>query len=179
MTVLAEEMVDAAGALRSRRRPTALAAAALGLIVLTIAGAFAFQAAGIAPCELCLKERLPYYAGIAVAAVTVAAAARSPSPVALACFALLASLFLFSAGFGAYHAGVEWGFWAGPIDCTGTPERAASSADFLHQLQTARVVRCDAVAIRILGLSLAGWNVAVSIVIAALAAAGFVRTRRG
>lgn len=178
MSVLDEEMLDATGAWRRRRQATTLAIAALALIVLTILGVFAFQAAGIAPCELCLKERLPYYAGTALGAVTVFAAARAPRPLALACFTLLVALFVFSAGFGVYHAGVEWGFWVGPSDCTGTPERAGNSADFLHQLQTVRVVRCDAVAIRILGLSLAGWNVVVSLGIVALAAAGFMRMPR-
>ena len=85
---------------------------------------------------------------------------------------------MFSAGFGAYHAGVEWGFWAGPTDCTGTPQRAADSADFLRQLQTVRIVRCDAVAIRVLGLSLAGWNAVVSLLVAALASTGLVSMRR-
>ena len=178
MSAMAEIVPDAVGPGQSRRRPTALALAALALIVLTIAGAFAFQAAGIAPCELCLKQRLPYYFGMALGAVTLAAAARGPRWLGLSCFALLAALFLFSAGFGTYHAGVEWGFWPGPSDCTGTPQRAANSADFLHQLQSVRVVRCDAVAIRILGLSLAGWNAVVSLVIAAIAARGFSRTLR-
>ncbi len=175
MTTVADALVDAAGARRTRLRPTALAMAALALVVLTILGAFAFQAAGYPPCELCLKERLPYYVGMALAAVTVLAAARGPRPLALACFALLAALFLFSAAFGAWHAGVEWGVWPGPSDCTGAPERAASSADFLHQLQSVRVVRCDAVAVRILGLSLAGWNAVVSLAIAGLAALGLAR----
>ena len=178
MSVLAEDVVDAVGPPPTRRFATTLAVAALALVVLTIAGAFAFQAAGIAPCELCLKERLPYYAGMAIGAVTVAAAARAPRGLALACFALLTLLFLFSAAFGAYHAGVEWGFWPGPNDCTGTPARAASSADFLRQLRTVRVVRCDAVAIRILGLSLAGWNVVVSLAVTAFAASGLVRLAR-
>ena len=178
MSASAEDVVDAVGAAPSRRYPTTLAVAALALVVLTIAGAFAFQAAGIAPCELCLKERLPFYAGMALGAVNVAAAARASRALALACFALLALLFLLSAAFGAYHAGVEWGFWPGPSDCTGTPARAASSADFLRQLQMVRVVRCDAVAIRILGLSLAGWNVIASAAVAAIAAAGFVQTIR-
>ncbi len=178
MSAQAEDWVDAFGSPRSRQRATTLAISALALIVLTIAGAFAFQAAGIAPCELCLKERLPFYAGMALGAVTAVAAARAPRALALSCFALLTLLFLFSAAFGAYHAGVEWGFWPGPSDCTGTPARAASSADFLRQLQTVRVVRCDAVAIRVLGLSLAGWNVIVSVAVAVLAATGFVRMAR-
>lgn len=178
MSALAEAIVGNDNARTLRRRPTIFALIALAVIVLTIAGAFAFQAAGIAPCELCLKERLPYYVGIALGAITVASAARAPRPVALACFALLAALFLFSAGFGAYHAGVEWGFWPGPSDCTGSPERAGSSADFMRQLQTVRVVRCDAVAIRILGLSLAGWNAIVSLAVAGLAATGFSQLLR-
>ena len=150
----------------------------LALAVATIAGAFAFQAAGYAPCELCLKERLPYYVGIVVAVLALLAAWRGTRPAMLAAFATLAAIFLFSAGFGAYHAGVEWGFWPGPSDCTGSLDRAATNADFLRQLQTVRVVRCDAVAIRILGLSLAGWNAVVSMVIAAVAIAGLRRASR-
>lgn len=155
--------------------PIPYAVAILGLIAATIAGAFAFQAAGYAPCELCLEERLPYYAGLPLAAVALAAVWRRPGPAAWLSFALLTALFVFSAGFGAYHAGVEWGWWAGPSDCTGALTRATSNADFLHQLQTAKVARCDAVAIRILGLSLAGWNALVSLAIAGVALAGLSR----
>lgn len=167
------------GSATRRRNPSVYALLVLGASVATIAGVFAFQAAGYAPCELCLKERLPFYAGIALSAVTLLLSARGAHRGAAAGFALLAILFLASAVFGAYHAGVEWGFWPGPNDCTGPLDRAKSNADFLHQLQTVRVVRCDAVAIRILGLSLAGWNAVVSLVIAALALAGLGRAARG
>ena len=44
--------------------------------------------------------------------------------------------------------------------------------DFLHQLQTQKVVRCDAVAIRIFGLSLAGWNALISAALAIIAVWG-------
>ena len=167
--------MDARVAPRVRREPVLFAFSILAIIVATIAGAFAFQAAGIAPCELCLKERLPYYLGMAVGAATLAVAWRGSRGATRVGFALLALLFLFSAGFGAWHAGIEWGFWAGPTDCTGSLERASSNADFLHQLQTVRVVRCDAVAIRILGLSLAGWNAIVSLGVAILALIASVR----
>jgi len=152
--------------------PRVFAIAALALIVATIAGAFAFQAAGYAPCELCLKERLPYYIGMGLGAGALALAWRGPASLAALGLGALALLFLGSAGFGAYHAGVEWGFWPGPPDCTGTLEKAGSVTDFLKQLQTVKVVRCDAVAIRVLGLSLAGWNTVVSLGVAALAGAG-------
>ena len=158
------------------RRPVREAVLIFGLALATIAGAFAFQAAGYAPCELCLKERLPFYAGIALAVLTIVAARLGPRWRVAACFAGLALVFLFSAGFGAYHAGVEWGFWPGPSDCTGAFTPAGSTADFLQQLRTVRVVRCDAVAIRILGLSLAGWNAVISLAIAGVAAAGLWRS---
>ena len=161
-----------------RARSIVLAYAALGLVVVTIAGALVFQAAGIAPCELCLKERWPYYAGMALGAATVAVASRGRGPAAVLCFAALALLFCGSAVFGAYHAGVEWGWWAGPSDCTGPLSRAGSMGDFMHQLQTVRVLRCDAVAIRVLGLSLAGWNVVVSVIVAGLAGTGALMSAR-
>ncbi len=166
-----------ASAAGPRATPVRLAGLVLVLGAATIAGAFAFQLAGYLPCELCLKERLPFYAGIALAAATAAVAWRGPRWAALAGFAALLLLYLGSAAFGSYHAGVEWGFWLGPADCTGPLGRATSNADFLHQLQSFKAVRCDAVAIRVLGLSLAGWNAVVSLGLAGLAGAGFASSR--
>lgn len=154
------------------RRATPLAALLLLVSAATIAGAWIFQSLGYAPCELCLKERWPYYLALPIAVVTLLAARRGAHPAARAGFALLALIFLFSAGFGAFHAGVEWGFWPGPSECTGSMARAHSTADFLQQLQSVKVVRCDAVAIRILGLSLAGWNAVISLALTATAALG-------
>jgi disulfide bond formation protein DsbB len=86
--------------------------------------------------------------------------------------AALCVIFLVSAVFGAYHAGVEWGFWPGPTDCTGSFQKARSPAEFLRQLENIRVVRCDEAALRIMGLSLAGWNAVISIALAAWAFLG-------
>jgi disulfide bond formation protein DsbB len=161
------------------RRLDALRAAIAILLIAaaTLGGAFAFQTLGYAPCELCLKERLPYYAGIALALLTVVLAARGPRRLLPVCFAALFLIFAASAAFGVYHAGVEWRFWPGPSSCTGTIAKAGSMQEFLHQLHTVKVVRCDAVAIRILGLSLAGWNAVISAVLAGIAALGVVRAR--
>lgn len=165
---------------RPVRGSTALRCA-LAIVVLanaTIAGAFTFEAFGIKPCELCLKERLPYYVAIALAAVTFLAAWRAWAGATRIGFALLALVFLASAGLGVYHAGVEWAFWPGPADCSGPLDRAPSNQDFLKQLQTFRAVRCDAVAIRIAGLSLAGWNAVISLALAAVALVGITRSGR-
>jgi disulfide bond formation protein DsbB len=44
--------------------------------------------------------------------------------------------------------------------------------DVRKQMETTRIIRCDEVSLRILGLSLADWNVLVSAGIALVAALG-------
>eukprot|EP01037_Dinobryon_pediforme_P013272 gene13271-13381_t len=148
----------------------------VGLAVLTISGAWAFQALGYLPCELCLKQRLAYYYGIplAVLLVFMVQGTRYKSLVGPA-FVALALIFGANALFGVYHAGVEWGFWPGPSECSGAAASAAKVGDFLKQLESVKVVRCDAVAIRILGLSLAGWN---AVICAALSGLGVTGARQ-
>jgi disulfide bond formation protein DsbB len=162
---------------------TPLRAALLVFIVATatILGAWAFQLAGYAPCELCLKQRIPYYIGVPVALLTLLAASRHRLGAHRAArfgLAALTLIFIASALFGAYHAGVEWSFWPGPSDCTGTLEKAGSMSDFMKQLQTTKVVRCDSVAIRMVGLSLAGWNAVISAAMALVAGIGAAPGRR-
>ena len=74
------------------------------------------------------------------------------------CSALLALLMLYNAGLGAYHAGVEWGFWEGPASCAPSVG-VGSAADMLDQLQNAHAPSCTEATWRFLGLSFAGWNV--------------------
>jgi disulfide bond formation protein DsbB len=71
-----------------------------------------------------------------------------------------------------YHAGVEWRFWPGPSSCTGVVAGPPSAADLMKELQHAKVVACDEAQLRILGLSLAGWNAILSAALAALALRG-------
>lgn len=144
-------------------------AAALVILVVaaaTIAGALVSQYGfGYLPCELCLLQRWPYYVGVPLAALVLVA----PAPLRRAGLGALALVFVASAGLGAYHAGVEWGFWLGPADCGGGGG-VGSFADFAKSLDKARVVSCTEAAFRILGLSLAGWNTLISLGLAGLAA---------
>lgn len=152
--------------------PIRIALAILVAAAATIAGAFIFEALGYAPCELCLKERIPYYAAILVGALTLALAAKGGKGGAEAGFAALALIFAGSAAFGAWHAGIEFGFWPGPGECTGKLDHAGSVADFMQQLQRVKVIRCDAPALRVFGLSLAAWNALISAFLAGVAALG-------
>jgi len=82
---------------------------------------------------------------------------------------VLGVIFVVSFGLGVFHAGVEWKLWAGPAGCGGRLTTTAPSLeDFRKSLNTARVVLCDEAAMRILGLSFAGWNAVVSALIAGL-----------
>ena len=162
---------DLTAAMRMRS-PFGIALVILAIAVSSIVGAFLFEALGYAPCELCLKERIPYYAAIPFAGLAVLFAARESERLLRAAFAALVLIFAASAIFGAYHAGIEWGFWPGPQECTGPLDHARSTSDFLRQLQSVTVARCDTAALRILGLSLAGWNAMVSAGLAALGVVG-------
>ncbi len=142
----------------------------------TIAGAWFFQVAvGLQPCPLCLEQRIPYYAGVPLAALLAIAAGRKlPSPLLKGGLLVLAALFLWSAGLGAYHAGVEWHWWAGPQDCSGAGF-SAGGGNLLQRMQAARVVRCDEAPWRFLGLSLAGYNALISLALAGVALIGLRR----
>jgi disulfide bond formation protein DsbB len=146
----------------------------------TIAGAWFFQyVLGYQPCPLCLEQRIPYYVAIVLAALVAAAALReAPRWVLVAGLVLTALVMLAGAGLGAYHAGVEWQWWPGPTDCSGPVNNLGSARDLLNQMQTTTVIRCDEVALRILGLSLAGWNVLIALGLAAVALWGAAAARR-
>lgn len=142
----------------------------------SLAGAWVFEhGLGYLPCKLCLMQRWPYYIGLPVGLAAVLAGAGT-SLTRRGLVWLFALIFLIGAGIAAYHAGVEWKFWAGPTDCGGRiADTPGSVLDLRNSIRTTRIIRCDEAALRILGLSFAGWNVVVSLAIAGLAAVSLRR----
>ena len=140
----------------------------------TLAGAWFFQLVlDIRPCPLCLEQRYAYYLAVPLGLLIAFAASREvPRPLLLAGLALLALAALYNAWLGGYHAGVEWKFWQGPTDCSGPLVDLGSAGTLLQRLDTVKVIRCDEVQWRFLGLSLAGYNVLISLLMAAIAAWG-------
>ncbi len=137
-----------------------------GIIALaTILGAWGFQLiGGYVPCPLCLQQRWPYYIGIPIIALAWWFA-TSGKPGARLLLTLFALVMLVGAGLGVYHSGVEWHWWPGPTACAS----GAGLSGGLPDLTKARVISCDQAQWRFLGLSFAGWNVVVSLLVAALA----------
>ena len=81
---------------------------------------------------------------------------------------LLAAIFVFAAGLGAYHAGMEWGFWQGPTTCS-SAQLPNNNGNLLAAMNRTRVVPCDKVQWSFLGISLAGYNALISATLATLA----------
>lgn len=162
---------DANPALTAALAITAIAAA-------TLAGAWFFQLVlGIVPCPLCLEQRYVYYMVVPLGALIALGAARdAPRTVVLMGLAIVALATLGNAGLATYHSGVEWGLWKGPTECTGPVVNLGSAGNLLERLASVKVVRCDEVQWRFLGLSLAGYNVLISLSMAAIAASGIARS---
>ena len=146
----------------------AIIVAAVSLAIL--AAVWIFQGLGYQPCELCLTQRYAFYAAAPLALLTGLAASRSAHWLARAGFVLLAAAFVANAVLAAYHAGVEYRWWPGPTACTGGLSGSIDVNDLVKALNSAKVVRCDEVQLRIAGLSLAGWNVLASAALAIYAA---------
>jgi disulfide bond formation protein DsbB len=158
------------------RREPPLAAAAIVVIggALTICGFLFFQyVMNLPPCPLCLEQRYAFYVSVPLAALLWLGAGHGASnKVLFLGFAVIAAAMLWNSGLGAYHAGVEWKLWAGPQDCSGPIDSLGSAGSMLNRLQRVAVVRCDEAAWRLFGISLPGWNVLVSLGLAAVAAWG-------
>lgn len=137
--------------------------AALGSAALLTA-AYAFQhLGGLAPCKMCLWQRWPH-----AAAVCIGVAICAGGPRALTWLGALAALT--TAAIGGYHAGVEWDWWEGPASCSGGGSTLSglSGSDLLSLTAPVDIVQCDQIAWQMLGLSMAGWNAVLSLILAGL-----------
>ncbi|AWK87548.1 disulfide bond formation protein B [Azospirillum thermophilum] len=147
----------------------------LPAILLALAGAGVLAAAlffqfvlGYQPCELCLIQRVPYVAVILLGIVTLLFRAWKGLGDALLVVSGLA--LLAGAGIAFYHVGVEQHWWAGTAACGSSFSARPMSLDQLRaQVMAAPVVRCDEVAWSLFGISMAGYNVVLSLCLSAFA----------
>lgn len=130
-------------------------------MALTVGGALGFEhIGGFIPCKLCLAQREPYYLAIPVALLAaLAAGLKWPACAPRGLMAITGLLMLYAALLGAYHSGVEWGWWLGPQDCGVTSTSIQPNAlDLLSTIDSVKAPSCDEAAGRFLGLSFAGWQ---------------------
>jgi disulfide bond formation protein DsbB len=127
---------------------------ALAVPALLLAGAYVSEYGfGLFPCEMCWWQRWPHFAAVALALLSFVAQPKRLW-IALAGLAILAS-----GAIGAFHAGVEYGWWEGITTCTAA---IGGSGDALADIFAAPIVRCDEVQWSLFGISLAGFNFLIS-----------------
>jgi disulfide bond formation protein DsbB len=132
-----------------------LALAVIGFVL------FSQYVQGFAPCELCLRERLPWYGviGLGIAGLLIPPRATLSRWISI----LIAAMFIISIGLGLHHAGVEQGWWAGPEACTGGLTGAETVEHLRAIMHAAQLVRCDEISWKFLGLSMAAYNFLISL----------------
>lgn len=127
-----------------------------------LAGAYLFElVGGYAPCRMCYWQRWAHWAVLAGAGVAVVV----PRPGARLGALLVPGALAVSAGLGAYHAGVEYGWWTGPRSCSGggASLEGLDPGAILGGLDAPLAAVDCAAAPWSLGLSMAGWNAVLSL----------------
>ena len=137
--------------------------AAILISVIMLSSAHAFENFGkMYPCELCLKQRDPYWVAIFISiAGILAARVKQDFPILkITCF-LLGLVFLYGTGYAIYHSGVEWGiFKAG---CQSVDLDLSQSLS----LEAPIVVgKCDEPPLVLFGLTMANMNAIASFLFA-------------
>lgn len=118
---------------------------------------------GLAPCALCIWQRWPHLAAVVFGALGLVV----PGVLIPILGALSA---LTTGGVGMFHFGVEQKWWEGLQSCSGGAGiTGLSMQDLLDPTKAVgAVVRCDDIAASFAGVSMAGWNVIVSLGLAVI-----------
>lgn len=143
--------------------PLFVAGAAASALIAALISQFGFD---LQPCVLCIWQRWPYVAAIVLGLAAILLRRNRPAAMVLTGLAVLAVLV--SGGIGAFHVGVEQGWWEGTSGCgstSGTNDLNALRA----QIMNAPIVRCDEVAFSLFGISMAGWNALFALGVAVVA----------
>lgn len=150
---------------RARLLALAVPAALLG-------GAYVSQYGfGLFPCVMCWWQRYAHFAALGFALLAFVTPRVRPQ-VILAALAIAVS-----GGIGAYHAGVEYGWWKGLTTCASLVN--LGGGDPLDAIMNkAPLVSCDQPQWTLFHVSLAGFNFLFSMAGAALVLALLARSRK-
>lgn len=143
-------------------------AAVLAASIAILGAVFGFQyLGGLQPCVLCIYQRYPYGVTIALSLLALTLAVQGERAGLVRILIYMCGLaFLIGAGIAVFHVGVEQHWWQGTAEC-GTTSGGQSLEELKKMLEHAPVVRCDAVAWSLFGISMAGYNAILSWLLAA------------
>ncbi len=139
----------------------------------TLGAAFYFQhVEGLQPCPLCVAQRWAHTASLVLGLMALAAGSSR-----LAAWLLAATGLAFLAGacIAGYHVGVEQ-HWVESSFCD-SPDMLADTVEELKALLwETEIALCDEIPWSLLGISMAGYNLIISLGLALVALAGARKT---
>ena len=106
------------------------------------------------PCELCLKQRHPYYIIIVVSLMIF----FIPVFQKLFLYILIQLGTIYGIFYSVWHVGVENKLLKGPSGCTAGLSNSSSTADLKEQILSKQVISCDEVVWSFFGISAASLN---------------------
>ena len=113
------------------------------------------------PCELCLKQRHPYYFIISLILINF----FIPISYKIYLFFLIQLSSLYGLFYAVWHVGVENNFLKGPSGCSAGLDVSSNTVDLKEQILSKQVVSCDEVVWSFFGLSAASINTIILLVI--------------
>ena len=152
----------------------------LGISLSALAIAYASQVWGdLQPCVLCVYQRYAYGAAMTFGLLGLA---LGRNPAARRGLVILGGLtFLGGAAIAAFHVGVEQLWWQGTAECHAPVfDPKLSIEDLRQQLLGTKFVACDEIPWSLFGISIAGYNLLLSLdlALACLWAAARMSRRR-
>ena len=113
------------------------------------------------PCELCLKQRHPYYFMIGFIIINF----LIPISKKIFVFLLIQLSSLYGLFYAIWHVGVENKFLKGPSGCSTGLNISSNTIDLKEQILSKQVISCDDVVWSFFGLSAASINTIILLVI--------------
>tara|TARA_B110000211_G_scaffold176779_1_gene199793 strand:+ start:583 stop:1059 length:477 start_codon:yes stop_codon:yes gene_type:complete len=118
---------------------------------------------GYKPCNLCLIERIPYFAAVILVSF-IFIINRFEKIISI----IVLLFFLFGAVVSFYHFGIEQGFFSESLVCNLGKADNLSKQELLKQLESSSIVSCKDVTFAFLGISLATINTIISMLLSGI-----------
>ncbi len=109
---------------------------------------------GLQPCDLCLKQRHPYYLIIFILALIF----FIPLLNKLLMYAIVQLSTIYGIFYSVWHVGVENNLIEGPAGCSAGLTKSSSTLDLKEQIFNKQVINCDEVIWSFFGFSAASIN---------------------
>ena len=124
----------------------------------------------IAPCKLCIYQRLPYFIIILLAISFLLIKNKNLKKITFLFYILI---FTSSLIMSVYHFGIEKNLWNALTGCETNIKSFSSNDNLKEYLLNKDYVSCSNVSFKFLGISLAGYNIILSFLLLILSITGF------